>query len=90
MLETYRTVDGRDYFLFRFDQMPHEVGIYVLKHPGYGSRADGGHASYRYVDSNGEHYICWDGPCRNMTEAHQIAKVWAERTQRYIRTGRRF
>ncbi len=90
MIETYRTEDGHDYFLFRFDTMRGEVRIYVLKQPSYGARVQDGHSTHRYVDGSGEHYICWDGHCRNLDEAHQVAKAWAEGTQRYVQTGRRF
>jgi len=90
MIETYRTVDGRDYFLFRFERRPRVIRIYVLKQPSYGARPEDGHSTHRYVDEHGQHYICWDGSCRDMQEAHQVAKAWAERTQQYVRTGRRF
>lgn len=88
--DTYRTRDGSAHYSFRFEE--HGDGtwrVHILSQPSYGSRSDSPHSTHRLTDSEG-HYICWDSSIASVREAKQVAALWAEKTQEYIRTGRRF
>lgn len=86
----YRTRDGEADYRFSFRQQSDGTWrAYVLQQPGYRGRSDGAHVTHRLRDANG-HYICWTGPLRSLEEAKNVAAAWANRTQEYIATGRRF
>jgi hypothetical protein len=88
----YRTLDGSADFAFTFTTRPfsNQVRIYITDMPAYGSRDTDGHSTHRFRDPNGAPYVCYDPMPTNLTDAFQIAKVWAESTWNYIRTGQRF
>ena len=86
----YRCEDGRTDYVFEFASLTDGTWrVYILDGPRYRSRDTGLHATHRLTD-NGRYYVCWTHPLRSEQEARQVAKLWAEKTQEYIRTGIRF
>ena len=85
----YKTNDGRDDFVFSIERRGRSFRVYIDQQPPYGRRATDAHSTHRYSDGP-RHYICWDGNMRNWAEAEDVATAWAERTQKYIRTGEGF
>ena len=87
---TYRTKSGRNYFRFSFEkQYNSEIRIYILSQPSYMGRSKGSHPTHRYGVSS-RPYICYEPEPKNRSDAIKIAKAWAENTEKYIETGRRF
>lgn len=86
----YRCEDGRTDYSFEFATLTDGTWrVYILVGPPYGSRDTSLHATHRLID-NRRYYICWTDPLRSEQQARQVAKLWAEKTQQYIRTGNRF
>ncbi len=87
---TYRTESGRNYFRWSFEQQANgTVRAYILAQPDYEGRDEDGHSTHRY--GLGERpYICYDPMPDNLQDAINIAKVWAEKTEAYIRWGETF
>jgi hypothetical protein len=87
---TYRTKSGRYYFRFSFEKQRNgEERIYILDQPSYRARATDGHSTHRYgLDRRS--YICYEPSPRNRDEAIKVAKAWAENTEKYIETGKKF
>ena len=86
----YRTRDGREDYKFSFERQTNSTWrTYILRQPGYGTRSSGAHITHRLSDG-GRKYICWDTPLRSLAEAKQLAAAWADKTQDYIKYGRRF
>ena len=86
----YRTRDGADYF--RFSIEPLATGAwrpYIVEQPSYGGRDEGAHATHRLSDG-GRKYVCWTSTLPTLEQAQRVAAMWAEATQEYIRTGKRF
>jgi hypothetical protein len=87
----YRTRDGRADYSFEFAQLGDGTWRpYILGGPAYGTRDTSLHATHRLRDGGGRYYICWTHALRSEQEARQVAALWADKTQEYIRTGRRF
>jgi hypothetical protein len=88
---TYRTESGRYYFRWLFEeQSDDEVRIYILHQPPYRGRDEGAHETHRYGLGSGRPYICYEPPPDNLTDAIEVAKAWAERTEEYIEWGTPF
>lgn len=86
----YRTKDGRADYKFSFEWHPRDgYRIYIDDQPGYGGRDTSADATHRLSDG-GRKYVCWTEPIRSEVDAQQIAAQWADCTQEYIRTGKRF
>jgi hypothetical protein len=87
----YRTKDGlADYeFDFHHTWWSGEYRIYIDSQPSYGSRDTSLHATHRLVDGD-RYYICWTTPISSEADARQVSALWADKTQEYIKTGRRF
>lgn len=86
----YRTKLAPSDYRFEFVELgPGNWRVYILSQPGYGSRSADNHATHRLVDGDRK-YICWDGRIPGLADARKVAAEWAERTQEYIRSGRRF
>lgn len=84
---TYRTNSGQNYFSWSFEDVGNEVRIYITNQPSYEGRDSGAHETHRYGISSGRPYICFEPPPTNLKDAINIAKEWAERTERYIDYG---
>ncbi len=86
----YRTNDGRADYRFSFEEQRNgQWRAFILSQSSYGSRSTGLHPTHR-LTSGGRYYVCWDGPIRSLAEAKSVAAKWANCTQDYIRTGKRF
>ena len=91
VIDIYKTSDGtRTRYEFAFEKQSNgSWRAYIEDQPDYGSRAAGAHSTHRLSDGNRK-YICWDSRINTLEEAKQVAAVWSDKTQEYIRTGRRF
>ena len=86
----YRTKDGRADYGFSFEQMGDgNWRAYIDSQPSYGARDDSAHATHRLSDGSRK-FVCWDSPIRSLAGVKQVAAAWADATQNYIKTGRRF
>jgi hypothetical protein len=86
----YRTRDGRADYGFSIEQQPDGTWrTYIVSQPGYGNRASDAHSTHRLTDGDRK-YVCWDSPLRTLAQAKQVAGLWADATQEYIRTGKKF
>ncbi len=86
----YRTRDGQADYRFSIErQSDGTYQSFILSQPNYGSRATGAHDTHR-LTASGRRYVCWNRPLQNAEEAKSVAALWADATQEYIRTGRRF
>jgi hypothetical protein len=86
----YRTQDGTQDYAFQFKRL--EAGafrVYILEQPGYDGRDASCHTTHRLRDASG-FFICWSVPITTFEDAKQIAAKWAEMTEIYRNTGRRF
>lgn len=87
---SYRTLDGAANYVFAFEEQSDGTWrVYIERQPSYQGRATGAHSTHRLSDGNRK-YICWTQPLLSLTAAKQVAAVWADKTQEYIRTGRTF
>lgn len=86
----YRTKDGRADYGFSIEQLPDSTWrAYIESQPSYGERDRGGHPTHRLSDGT-RMYVCWTQPLKTEEDARTIAALWADATQEYIRTGKRF
>lgn len=87
----YRTRDGRADYVFSFEQQSNgSWRAYIVSQPSYGLLRDKDcHTTHRLTDG-GRHYVCWTNELRSLSELRQVAALWADSTQNYIRTGKRF
>jgi hypothetical protein len=60
---------------------------YIREQPNYAGRAADAHSSHRLHDRHG-HFICWAPMPRTARGILAVAKLWADRTARYIATGK--
>ena len=87
----YRTRDGTADYSFSFERtLFGGWRIYIVSQPDYLGRDKSMHATHRLYTPTGRRYVCWAGKLRTEQHARQVAAVWADKTQEYIRTGRRF
>lgn len=85
---TYRTKSGGSYFSFSYEQQRNgEVRAYITSQPSYQGRATDAHSTHRYGVGS-RPYICFGSTPTNLSAAVEGSKTWAERTERYIRTGK--
>lgn len=78
--------------LYEFSFERQEDGTYrayIVDQPSYGNRDAKSTTTHRLIDGN-RHYVCWDTPLKSLEEAKKVAAAWADRTDRYILTGKRF
>lgn len=86
----YRSRDGLEDYRFEIVQLSSgNFRIFILESPDYCGRDEGCHPTHRLSDA-GRKYVCWDGPIRSVQQAKQVAALWADSTQRYIKHGTRF
>jgi hypothetical protein len=87
---SYRTSDGSQDYRFQFRQMPDEgFRIYILSQPEYGGHSTDSHPTHRFRDTVG-FYICWSEKITSYDNAKEIAKRFAEATEKYRKFGTRF
>jgi len=86
----YRTRDGRTDYSFSFEeQADGSWRAYIESQPPYGIRASDAHSTHRLSDGS-RRYVCWTSVLDSLEEAKNVAALWADKTQEYIRTGSRF
>lgn len=86
----YRTADGQGVYVFSFKKIRwRDWRVYVEVEPPYGNRVSCSCATHRLSDG-GKKYICWSTRIKSLDKAKQIAALWAESTQEYIKTGKKF
>ncbi|QEG15586.1 hypothetical protein GmarT_14270 [Gimesia maris] len=84
----YRTKDGLADYLFLFEEQPDGTWhAYIESQPGYQRRASDAHSIHRLSDGNRK-YVCWNTPLYSYSQVKQVAALWADKTQQYIRTSR--
>ncbi len=87
----YRTLDGAADFLFSFEEMSDgSWRAYIESQPTYGGRPADAHSTHRLTDPGGRKFVCWTTELWSLADAKKVAALWADATQRYIRTGRGF
>jgi hypothetical protein len=87
----YRTRDGRADYSFSIERQRNGTyRPYITAQPDYGRRSTGTHETHRLTGEGGRQYICWNRALWSEEEAKSVAALWADATQTYIRTGKRF
>ena len=76
------------FYRFLIRKVGNEYRAYIVKSPGYCGRATDGHSTHRHYD--GQYYVCWSVPVSNTRDMVNIAKTWADCTQKYIEYGTKF
>lgn len=85
----YRTSDGEaDYWFSVERQSNGEYWSFIVSQPSYRGRAADCHSTHR-LSAGGRHYICWLPQPTSVPAAERIIAHWSDRTQRYIKTGKR-
>ena len=86
----YRSNDGGADYEFSFEEQSNgSWRAYIVSQPPYEGRSTDAHSTHR-LSAGGRQYVCWTQPLRTLAEAKQVAAAWADNTQKYIRTGKRF
>lgn len=86
----YRTRDGEADYKFSFEEQPEGDWLpFILAQPGYQGRDTACDPTHRLIE-RGRHYVCWTDPLDTLEDARAVAAMWADRTQEYIRTGKKF
>ena len=86
----YRTKDGLADYYFSFEQLADgNWRAFILSQPSYGGRSESLHDTHRLRDG-GRYYVCWTAPLSTFHDTQQVAAIWADSTQDYIRTGNSF
>lgn len=75
-------------YRFQIKRVGGEYRAYILNSPRYLSRSTDGHSTHRHYD--GRYYVCWSTPVRSQSDMINIARQWADCTQKYIEYGTRF
>lgn len=87
----YRTEDRSVDYHFSFEQQRDGSWLaFILRQPPYGRRNESLHHTHRLQDGDRRYYVCWTDPLLSLEDCKQVAKHWAEATQQYIRSGKRF
>jgi hypothetical protein len=84
-IKTYRSQDGRAYFVFRFEPVAGHVDVVCTRHPPLGGRDPGVGRTHLY--SSGQVCFVSGREPRSQLEAERRAAEWAEYLLSYIRTG---
>ncbi len=86
----YRTSDGKADYDFSFEQQREgDWLVFIEDQPSYQGRYRGCLPTHRLMLGD-RYYVCWTTRLATLDEARQVAALWADKTQEYIRTGRRF
>ncbi len=62
---------------------------YIRAQPEYGDRSADLNSTHRLSDGRNGFYVCWAPAPRDAQRMLKVARLWAERTARYIATGQR-
>src|SRR5947209_7657374 len=84
---TVCTTSAGNTYEFSFEcQSDGSVRAYIVRQPSYGSRDTDPHKIHRNKDGE-RYYVCCQPQPRSVSEAKTRAEQWAQRTDRYIRSG---
>lgn len=83
--QTYRSLDGRHLFTFRFERTSSEVEVFCSRHPDLGSRDTDTHKTH--IFGSGKLCFVSGRAPQTMSRAQELARQWAEYLIDYIRTG---
>jgi hypothetical protein len=84
----YRTKDGEADYGFSLEEQPDgSWRAYIVSQPSYRSRGRSLDMTHRLADRNGRYFVCWTRSVHSIEEMKEIAVLWADRTQRYIKDG---
>lgn len=87
---SYRTKDAKADYSFSYERQSDSTWrAYIVSQPGYGSRDEGAHPTHRLSDGSRK-FVCWSAPIPSLDQAKQVSALWADATQEYIRSGKRF
>jgi len=76
------------YFNFKLKYKGGSWRAYILNSMNYGTRSSDAHSTHRLYDSElNLNYVCWSVPIQDLEQITKIAKMWADATMRYIKTG---
>jgi hypothetical protein len=83
----YRTSDGQADYKFSFEEQSDGTWrAYIENQPSYCGRATEASITHRLSDGDRK-YVCWSKPLDSLESAKKVAALWADGTQKYIRTG---
>ena len=85
---SYTTNDGTGQYSFSIERTNGLHKVYIESQPSYQNRATDAHSTHRLSDGQRK-YICWSTPIETWKMAEDVCALWAERTHRYIRTGKK-
>lgn len=83
-------IGTKEFYQFEVRQVKrNEWRAYVLQHPPLNGRSGNGAKVHLYSDRRGV-YICVTQQIRSVEKMHAVAKLWAQKFQRYVETGKDF
>ena len=86
----YRSRDGGADYIFSFElQSNGRWRVYIEQQPSYRGRSTDTHSTHRVSNGRCKSISPRRSP-RTLDEAKREAAFWAEKTEQYIHTGRRF
>lgn len=86
----YRTRDGAADYAFSFETREDSSWrVYIDNQPSYQGRPDEPATTQRACEGD-RHYVDWSRPIASLSDAKNVAAIWADKTQDYIKTGKRF
>lgn len=86
----YRTSDGSADYQFSIEEQRNGTWKAFIEHqPSYEGLATDDHSTHR-LSSGGRKHVCWDRQLKSLDDAKSVAAAWADKTQEYIKTGRKF
>ena len=86
----YRTKDSEEDYKFSFEEQSNGSWLaFILRRPSYNGRSEDCNDTHRLMMGR-RYYVCWDRDLFSLDDCLKVAAMWAEHTQEYIRSGRRF
>lgn len=77
-----------NYYRFRIVRLVGGYRCYIMRSPSYGKRCTDSVRTHRFgLDQIGPPYVCWSVSIATVRDAEAVCKIWADYTQKYIRTG---
>lgn len=90
-MAVYETSNGNCYQFSFEEQADGSYRAYIIAMPAYGGRSTDGSVVHRLHDERtNRYYVCWNTALYSLAEIKAVAAGWAQRTDRYIRTGKPF
>lgn len=84
----YHTLDGTAVYRFRIAPFGGVWRIHIVAQPAYAGRHTDANSTHRLGLGTANPYICWTPEPTSQAHAKEVARLWAEGTQRYIAAGR--